>query len=395
MFRKSNTGSSHVRFNRRGAVGNGIGKPNIEASKYIFTPETVTEVEAELAPTGSFADYALAERLKENIASRGYISPTPIQAGTIQYALDGRDVVGVANTGTGKTAAFLLPIINTLIHDRTKKALIIVPTRELAMQVEDELKEFARRLGISSLLMIGGASMNRQVSLLRANPDVIIATPGRLKDLINQRLVFLTPFKVIVLDEVDRMVDAGFIRDIQYIIGLLPKERQSLFFSATIAPEVKGIISAFLRDPVTVSVKTAETAKSVSQDVVYAKSQEDKFTKLEELLHQPGFERVLVFGRTKWGVEKLARKLKTLGCAVDSIHGNKSQNQRFRALDDFKSGHLQVLVATDIAARGLDISDVTCVINFDEPASYTDYVHRIGRTGRAEKSGRALTFVIG
>ena len=362
------------------------------SSRYINKPTGDEAPEPEYVPTHKFADFAIGDQLKKNIAEHGYVLPTPIQDQVIPHLLDGRDVVGVANTGTGKTAAFLIPIIDKLSKDPRQNVLIVAPTRELAVQIQEEVIAFSNNLDILSVLCIGGASIGGQISALKRNPNVVIGTPGRLIDLTNKALD-LRDFQTIVLDEVDRMVDIGFIKDIRYLVGLLPKERQSLFFSATVTPEISGIMHVFLKDPVTVSVKKTETAKNIEQDVIYAYSQQEKIEKLKVLLKQEEFKKVIIFGRTKWSVERLAQTLQKEGFQAISIHGNKNQSQRLRALEQFKGNRLQVMVATDVAARGLDIEDVTHVINFDEPTNYTDYIHRIGRTGRANKRGKALTFI--
>ena len=341
----------------------------------------------------SFDDFQINHQLKQNISTRGYTTPTPIQDKAIPVILNNQDVIGIANTGTGKTAAFLIPLIHKITQNRTERALIIVPTRELAVQIDDELKAFARFLHISSTLCIGGTSINRQIYELRNNPDFIIGTPGRLKDLINRRFLHVNNFRNVVLDEVDRMVDIGFIADIKYIISLLPDQRQSLFFSATVSSEVNSIMQSFLKNPITISVKVQETVGSIEQDVIRVRDKEEKIARLNSMLRQDEFKKVLIFGRTKWSVERLSKTLQQYGFLAASIHGNKSQNQRLRVLSQFKQDQLRVLVATDIAARGLDIPNVSHVINFDEPASYTDYIHRIGRTGRAQKSGKAFTFI--
>lgn len=340
-----------------------------------------------------FQDFLIDTGLKQNISSHGYTIPTPIQDQAINHILDGRDVVGIANTGTGKTAAFLIPIINKIIINRTERVLIIAPTRELAVQIDEELKGISTGMGISSLLCIGGASINNQIYSLKRNPHVVIGTPGRLKDLSQRRLINLLQFKTIILDEVDRMVDIGFLPDIKYLISQLSPIRQSLFFSATVSPEVNTIIQTFLKNPVTVSVKQQEAPPQIHQEIIKVKDKNEKIEKLSSMLRQEEFKKVLIFGRTKWGVERLFKTLRQLGFKVASIHGNKSLNQRLRALTQFKQNQLHVLVATDVAARGLDIENVSHVINFDEPASYTDYIHRIGRTGRAQKIGKALTFI--
>lgn len=387
FHRRWNRSKGQTRRHARIAVN-----PSIQSSKYIHKPEVQSSTERYTA-VHRFSDFSIHQIIKDNIAAHGYQTPTPIQDQVIPHILNGRDVVGIASTGTGKTAAFLIPLIHKIISHHAEKILIMVPTRELAVQIDDEFKAFTRSLNLFSLLCIGGVSIGRQIADLRRHPNVVIGTPGRLKDLLQRRQLQLSQFRTVVLDEVDRMVDIGFIRDIRAIIALLPPVRQSLFFSATVSTEIHGVIQAFLKSPVTISVKVEETAQRIQQDVIRVKSKEEKITKLHDMLRQEEFKKVLIFGRTKWGVEKLSTALRQNGFLVASIHGNKSQNQRLQALSQFKQDRLQVLVATDIAARGLDIDDVSHVINFDEPQSYTDYVHRIGRTGRAQKVGKALTFV--
>ncbi len=379
---------NHRSFGRRRSVS----KSTVSASAYVNKAEIQNSVDATVI-THRFDDFLIDSRIKQNINLHGYNIPTPIQDQVIPYILQGRDVIGIANTGTGKTAAFLIPLINKIIHNRSEKVLVIVPTRELAVQINDELKEFTKSLNIYSTLIIGGASINRQILELRQNLNVIIGTPGRLKDLIKRQFLHLGNFQNIVLDEVDRMVDIGFINDIKYIISLLPQNRQSLFFSATVPPAINSIIQSFLKNPITVSVKMKEMAYGIDQDVIRVNSKEEKVEKLQNMLRLEEFKKVLIFGRTKWGVERLSKTLQQKGFLAASIHGNKSQSQRLRALSQFKQNQLQVLVATDIAARGIDVVDISHVINFDEPSTYTDYIHRIGRTGRAQKLGKALTFV--
>src|SRR3989344_2756942 len=295
--------------------------------------------------------------------------------------------------GADKTAAFLIPLIDKIFKSRTQKALIIAPTRELAVQINDELRTFTYNMNIYSALVIGGANMRRQLSDLRRNPNVVISTPGRLKDLIERRYIYLEDYSNIVLDEVDLMVDIGFITDVKYFISLMPKVRQSLFFSATIPPKIQEILQAFVTDPVTVSVKLQDTSENVNQDVIRVSNPAGKTDKLHDLLIQDGFDKVLIFMRTKHGVDRLHRDLQQRGFRTGSLHGNKSQGQRQRTLQGFKENQFQVLLATDVASRGLDIDNVTHVINFDLPQTYEDYIHRIGRTGRAGKVGSALTFV--
>lgn len=383
MFRKT---YSHRQSQKRSSE-------SIHSSRYVNRAEVAAE-QLEHPITNQFSDFAVSDAIKSAILARGYTTPTPIQDQVIPHVLAGRDVVGIANTGTGKTAAFLVPLIHKVMGDKTQKVLIMAPTRELATQIHEELRLFTRGLPIASVLIIGGANMHNQLWALRQQPNFLISTPGRLKDFANRRSVHLADFQTIVLDEVDRMLDIGFIADIRHLLSLLPRSRQSLFFSATVSPAITQIINTFMTDPITVSVKIKETAAGIDQDIIRVSSKEEKMHKLYELLHSQECNKVLIFGRTKWNVERLAHALSDNGFTVGSIHGNKSQNQRLRVLTDFKHNKLQVLVATDVASRGLDIDDVSHVINFDEPASYDDYIHRIGRTGRASKQGKALTFVM-
>jgi len=355
----------------------------------------VQEDQADFVPQHSFRDFPLEDRLQLNIKAHGYTTPTPIQDKAIQPILEGKDLIGLANTGSGKTAAFLLPILHHLRQssDHRTAVLVVVPTRELATQIDEEFKVFAWGLKLFSALCVGGASINRQVAALNRRPQVVIGTPGRLKDLIGRRVLRLDGIRILVLDEVDRMLDMGFIRDIRFLVAQLPKERQSLCFSATMPREIEQLMRKLMVNPVTISVKTGVTSEFIEQDIIRASSKEQKIEILDGLLRQPDFEKTLVFGRTKWGVQKLANRLSALGHPTEAIHGNKSQPQRQRALRAFKEDRVKVLVATDVAARGLDIPGVSHVINFDQPNTYNDYIHRIGRTARAGKKGKALTFV--
>jgi superfamily II DNA/RNA helicase len=350
--------------------------------------------EVKFEPTHKFVDFGFDNRLQFNIETHGYVSPTPIQDGAIPEVLAGRDIIGLANTGTGKTAAFLLPVIHRMLKREVKRCLILIPTRELAVQIEEEFRIFAKGLNLYATLVVGGASVGKQLAGLGRRPQFIIATPGRLKDLIENYGQRIDDFDVLVLDEADRMLDMGFIRDIRAILAQVRQDRQTLFLSATITPDIEQLISTILNDPATISVRKGETSDHVEQDVVHIEGgKEAKEEKLVELLGQPEFKKVLIFGETKWGVQKLADRLNHRGLAVAAIHGNKSQPQRQRALNDFKGERVQALIATDVAARGLDIPNVTHVINYDAPKQYEDYVHRIGRTGRAGQMGKALTFV--
>ena len=348
---------------------------------------------AEYLPQNSFEGFNLSTPLLQNIKNHGFTTLTPIQDQAIRPILDGRDFIGLAKTGTGKTAAFLIPIIDKIFRDRKKKAIIITPTRELALQINEELRNLSYGMQIYSALIIGGANMNRQIFDLRRNPHFVIGTPGRMKDLIERRQLNIGDFNIIVLDEVDLMVDIGFINDVKYFISFLPQIRQSLFFSATIPYKVREILSIFVNDAITVEVKPADSPENIDQDVVKVLSREKKVDQLHDLLIQDGFDKVLIFGRTKRGIEKLNRELSFRGFKVGALHGNKTQGNRQRTLTSFKRNEIQVLLATDVASRGLDIDNVTHVINYDLPETYDGYIHRIGRTGRAGKMGRALTFI--
>ncbi|MBI2019951.1 DEAD/DEAH box helicase [Candidatus Daviesbacteria bacterium] len=384
----SNGGFNKPRFQSRGAHES---KLKGQLDIFIKKAKEITEIETVFQQT--FSDFNLINPLKINIQEKGYITPTPIQQQAIPAILEGRDLIGLANTGTGKTAAFLIPIISKIFQDRSKRAFIITPTRELAVQINDELRAFSKNMSIYSALLIGGSNMHRQISDLKRFPNVIIGTPGRLKDLIQRRMLNLNDFSIFVLDEVDLMVDIGFINDVKYFVSFLPKVRQSLFFSATISPKVREVLQYFVQNPVTVSVKIQDTAENVDQDVIRVQNGDSKINKLHDLLIKEGFEKVLIFGKTKHGIEKLNKQLQFRGFKVGSIHGNKRQSQRERVLQSFKSDQINILLATDVASRGLDIPDVSHVINYDLPQTYDDYIHRIGRTGRANKKGTALTFV--
>ncbi|HJM68539.1 MAG TPA: DEAD/DEAH box helicase, partial [Candidatus Babeliales bacterium] len=307
--------------------------------------------------------------------------------------LSGSDLVGMANTGTGKTGAFLIPTLHRMLQDRNVKALIMAPTRELALQIETEFKKFAKKLDFYSALCIGGTSMHQQYKMLRRPHNVVIGTPGRLNDLLDQGRLNISKFQIVVLDEVDRMLDMGFIEDVRKVLSLMPENKQSLFFSATMPANVKKLINEFSNDIKTISVKSVETASTIDQDIVEFAGLDDKLEVLHDILNKDDVSKVLIFGRTKRGVQNLVEKLNKRGFKAVSIHGNKTQAQRQRALMQFRRDAVNILVATDVAARGLDIEDVSHVINYDIPETYEDYVHRIGRTGRANKKGQALTFI--
>ncbi len=391
--RGSRGGDRPQRGQRSG--GRNYQEMQVDLSRLVNKAQPGETVEA-YVPQHAFDGFAIDERLKENISAKGYSLPTPIQDQSIPHVLLGKDVVGIANTGTGKTAAFLIPLIDKVLKFRSlgteERVLVMVPTRELAIQIEEEFFGFAKRLGVTSVTCVGGANITPQIRVLRRNPAFVIGTPGRLKDLMERRELDLSSFSTVVLDEADRMLDMGFIEDMRFIMSKMRAERHTLFFSATMSREIEKLIGDFLNDPVHVSVKTRETSHTIDQDVVVA-GHHEKFDKLAELLKRPDFEKTLVFGRTKHGVERLAKDLRRLGIKADSIHGNKTLGARQKALIGFKKNEVTVLVATDVAARGLDISGVSHVINYDLPSTYEDYTHRIGRTGRAGKTGQALTFI--
>ena len=340
----------------------------------------------------TFADFALNSRIATNITQHGFTVPTPIQDQAIPEILNGHDVVGVANTGTGKTAAFLIPLINKVFLTKNSRVLIIAPTRELAVQIDTELRVFSKGLGIYSAICIGGVSIRGQINALQRRPSFVIGTPGRLLDLENQRKIDFSKFESIVMDEVDRMLDMGFIHDVNKIVSKLPRIRQSLFFSATLDEKVKGVMSKFITNPIMISVKTADASTNVHQDIVEVKGR-NKADVLCDLLDTREVQKTLIFTRTKRGADTLHRSLSKIRFQTAVLHGNKTQGQRQRSLDQFCNGRVSILIATDVASRGIDVDDITHVINYDLPESYDAYIHRIGRTGRANKKGIALTFI--
>ncbi|MHB8860170.1 MAG: DEAD/DEAH box helicase [Minisyncoccota bacterium] len=397
--RSGGFGGSRGRGPSRGGRGGGrgfgtFGETEAEIAKFM-NKSVVTTEEPVFVPEHKFSDFDINPHLKANILAHGYDLPTPIQDKSIPHALLGQDVVGLAATGTGKTAAFLIPLIDKVMKQKGERVLIMAPTRELAVQIEQELAGFAKGLGFRGMVAVGGANIGPQISQLRHDPAFVIGTPGRLKDLMERRVLDLTGFGTVVLDEADRMLDMGFIEDMRMILAKMRKERHTLFFSATMSKDIERLIGDFLSNPVIISVKTRDTAANVDQDVVRIPRGADKFEVLVDLLSNREFSKVLIFGRTKFGVEKIAKDLSRRHIHAESIHGNKTYGARIRALEAFKTGKVTALVATDVAARGLDIPAVTHVINYDLPSTYEDYVHRIGRTGRAALKGKALTFVQG
>jgi len=346
----------------------------------------------------SFTTLGVAEPLLRALTAENYTQPTPIQAQAIPPILSGRDVLGIAQTGTGKTAAFGLPLLQRLSADRVPagaqatRALILAPTRELAIQIHDSLKIYGKHLNLRHAVILGGVNQNRQVDAMRRGVDILVATPGRLLDLMNQKHVRLNAVTTLIIDEADRMFDMGFIRDVRKIVSQLPRKRQSMLFSATMPTEVAHLVAEILYQPVRIEISPPKvTADGIDQRVYFVDAK-DKRALLQDILQDPAMARVIVFTRTKHGANKVAESLAKNGHKAEAIHGNKSQNARQRALDVFRSGRARILVATDIAARGLDIDDITHVVNFELPDVAESYVHRIGRTARAGAQGIAIAF---
>ncbi len=359
---------------------------------------TSTSTSASASPSASFNSLGLADPLLRAVTGAGYETPTPIQSQAIPHLMEGRDLMGCAQTGTGKTAAFALPILDRLSRvqrasdRRGPRALILAPTRELALQIADSFREYGRHLSLKVAVVFGGVGQGPQVEALRRNAEVVVATPGRLLDLIGQGHARFDALETLVLDEADRMLDMGFIDPIRRIIKVLPRQRQTLMFSATMPPEILKLAQSILVDPVQVSVApVSRPADGVTQWVLHVE-RANKRALLSEVLRDPAMKRVMVFTRTKHGANRVAEQLDRSGVRSAAIHGNKSQAARQRALSSFKQGQIRVLVATDIAARGVDIDGVTHVINFELPNEPESYVHRIGRTARAGASGVALSF---
>ena len=379
-------------FGRGGGKARGFSGLKIDESKFINKASVNNNV-VDYVSTNKFSDYKIDEQLKNNITQKGYIKPTAIQDKAISEILEGKDIIGMADTGTGKTAAFLIPLIDKIIKNKRERVLIMAPTRELALQINQEFRDFAKGLNIYSVAIVGGASMREQIMQLRRGCNVLIGTPGRLKDLIERKIINLNECKNVVLDEADRMLDMGFINDIKLILGQMFKEKQTLLFCATLSREIENLSQSFLKNPVKIETKIRDTSSNVDQDVIRIGMADDKTEILHDLLIKENFKKVLIFGTTKMGVERLSNSLNARGFKTVSIHGDKTHSNRQFALKLFKENKIQIMVATDVAARGLDIPEVSHVINYDIPKTYEDYIHRIGRTGRADKKGIALTFV--
>ncbi|HOB23293.1 MAG TPA: DEAD/DEAH box helicase [Kaistella sp.] len=347
----------------------------------------------------NFTDLKLIEPIAKALQEEGYTQPTPIQQKAIPNILQGRDLLGTAQTGTGKTAAFAIPILQNLTEKNVRnnqiKALILTPTRELAIQIEESFNAYGRHLRLRNLVVFGGVKQGAQEAALKKGVDILVATPGRLLDFISQGIISLKNLEIFVLDEADRMLDMGFVHDVKRIVKLLPPKRQTLFFSATFPDEIKNLADSILNNPVKVSVAPVSATADTIQQKVYFVEKDDKLDLLTHILQNDISDSVLVFSRTKHGADKIARKLQKHKISAEAIHGNKSQNQRQNALTNFKSGKSRVLVATDIAARGIDIDELKYVVNFELSDVSETYVHRIGRTGRAGAEGKSISFVDG
>ena len=384
---RNNRGRGGYRGNRNSSKSTAIRHEQLE---HIGVP--LEEVKYD-APR-SFEEMPIHPRLKQNIADLGYENPTEIQDKTFETVANIEDVIGIANTGTGKTGAFLIPIIhNLLVDDDIFQTLVVLPTRELAEQVEQEFRKLAKGLDLYTICCIGGTPVYKDINKLRRFQHIVVGTPGRLVDLVKQGKLNLESFSIMVIDEFDRLLDMGFKEDVFFLAEQMNERDQTLLFSATIEPNQEKLIEELMDDPVELKVSSGTTtAEHITQEIVRC-SKKEKFDKLKEMLEQEKFEKVLVFAETKRTVSDIAYKLKKAKIKVDEIHGDKTQAFRKKALAKFKAGKVDVLVATDVAARGLDISDVTQVINFEIPRTYDSYIHRIGRTGRAGKMGHAYTFV--
>ncbi len=365
-------------------------KAYIHPSKFIQGAKP--RLEEAYTPMHSFQDFEVDELIKRNLQVMGFQDPSPIQDQAIPHGLAGKNILGIANTGTGKTAAFAIPVLHRLITEPTTKAIILAPTRELAEQIEQQCRQIGKGSGLDGALLIGGTAMGPQLRDLRYNPRIIIGTPGRIKDHLERGSLKISDCNLVVLDEVDRMLDMGFVHDITHILSHTNGARQSFYFSATLDARVKGIIENFSENPIHISVKSGDTSDNVDQNIV-THNVADKLDKLHDILIDETTAKTIIFDDTHRTVERLSKELAARGFLADSIHGGKTQSQRQRVLKKFKSSEVKVLVATDVAARGLDVSDITHVINYSLPQTYDDYVHRIGRTGRAGRVGYALTFI--
>ncbi len=394
--------SSHYKGNKSRNSGRPQpSRSNNRRKQSSVNPDLLTQKASEpvavkkYSPTRTFGEMPLHPRLMANIEKKGFEQPTEIQDRTLESLLKRRDLLGIAQTGTGKTGAFLIPMIDRLLREKNNfQSLVLVPTRELAVQVEEEFRSLVHGFNMHVTCLIGGTNINRDLHQLKRKSSLIVATPGRLLDLYQRKAIRLSDFEVLVLDEFDRMLDMGFARDVDRIVGAMTRRKHTMLFSATLDETQRSKINKLLKTPVEVQVSNGQqTGQHIDQEIIKLNPGEDKFARLKLLLDDPEFSKVLVFAETKRWVSKVNKKLKQAGVQSDEIHGNKSQNYRQKALNSFKKGGVRVLVATDVAARGLDVNDISHVINFQLPGSMDSYIHRIGRTGRAGNKGKALTFV--
>ena len=399
LSRPNNKSNSPSSRNRRPSSSSKSGKDKKWEDEYIepslMIKKAVASKESEFVPTRTFEEMPIDVRLIERLHEKGYKYPTQIQDQTLEHLMAGHDLMGIAQTGTGKTAAFLVPLIDELLHHEIfNQTLVVVPTRELALQVEEEFRSMTKGLRLFSACFIGGTNINTDIHILRRPNHIIVGTPGRLLDLYTRGVLDLGDFPVLVLDEFDRMLDMGFAPDMNRIREAMVSREQTLLFSASVDPGQESLIAEILTDPIEVRVSSGEsTADHVEQDIIRIAEGESKFGILIDMLRHQEFEKVLVFAETKRWVHRITMRLRKAGIRAEQIHGGRSQGQRKHALDKFRAGRIQVLVATDVAARGLDVLDVTHVINYMVPRTFDSYLHRVGRTGRAGKTGKAFTFV--
>jgi len=393
-FSKSNASGGASR--RRPAANRGSRKkatstidPNTLIKKAVIKEET------KYVSPRSFDEMAIAPNLKANLYEKGFKNPTQIQNDTFEHLIGGRDLLGVANTGTGKTGAFLIPIIHQLLNTKEPfQTLVVVPTRELALQVEQEFRTLTYKLGLYSSSFIGGTNVGADLKKLSRKNHLIIGTPGRLMDMADRGALRLQNISTLVLDEFDRMLDMGFVNDIKKMVKMMKTRKQTMLFSATIDKTQKSLIAELLNNPVEIKVSSGtSTSEQIDQDIIRVPQGADKFVMLMDLLNESQAPKVLIFAETKRMVDKVGKKLNQSGIKTDIIHGDKSQNYRSKALDKFKKGNVQILVATDVAARGIDVNNISHVINYQLPLTFDSYVHRIGRTGRAGQTGKAYTFI--
>lgn len=366
-------------------------KDHIDAS--LFIRKAVLKDIVPYVAKNKFEDFNLPEKMLENMTHMNFNSPSPIQDEAIPVLINGSDVIGIAATGTGKTGAFLVPLIKGLVERKIRTGMVLCPTRELAEQVEGQFRRLTRDMKLYSFPIVGGSPIGKQMIELKKGLDMIVGTPGRVKDLMEKGRINMAEVDYIVLDEADRMLDMGFVDDMRLILGKMPEEKQGLFFSATFSPEIKSLCGAFLRNPVNITIPSVSAGERVDQDVIKYRGHDDRFEKLCEILKTPDAGKVIIFRETKRDTDHLADELINAGFSARAIHGDMRNTERKRALKDLTTGMAQIVIATDVAARGIDINDITHVINYDIPNNYETYVHRIGRTGRNNKAGIAFTFL--